>query len=180
MTVGEDAILECTAVGPVETNGVGQVVVEKMPAAIVEAQSVGIDVFTGATFTSNGILAAAKECIAQAGGDVDVWSQVEKEEPREISLEADVLVVGGGLSGICAAVSAAENGAKVILLDKLAFLGGNSALSTGGFMLAGTDIQKAAGVEDSAGAFIEYGVEKGEGKRDINQLEMIGYRGNEV
>ena len=180
MTVGEDAILECTAVGPVETNGVGQVVVEKMPAAIVEAQSVGIDVFTGATFTSNGILAAAKECIAQAGGDVDAWSQVEKEEPRETSLEADVLVVGGGLSGICAAVSAAENGAKVILLDKLAFLGGNSALSTGGFMLAGTDVQKAAGVEDSAEAFIEYGVEKGEGKRDINQLEMIGYRGNEV
>ena len=47
-------------------------------------------------------------------------------------------------------------------------------------MLAGTDIQKAAGVEDSAEAFIEYGVEKGECKRDINQLEMIGYRGNEV
>ncbi len=180
MTVSEDAIESCTAEGPVETNGVGQVAVQKVPEEIVAAQSLGIDTFTGATFTYNGIMAAAKDCIAQAGGDVSAWSETTETTPEQIALDTDVLVVGGGLSGICAAVSAAEAGAKVTLVEKLAFLGGNSALSTGGFMFAGTDLQKANGVEDTPEAFIEYGIEKSDGTRDVNQLEMIAYRGNEV
>ena len=43
----------------------------------------------------------------------------------EISLETQVLVVGGGPAGIGAAVSAARNGKKVLLLEKRGFLGGN-------------------------------------------------------
>lgn len=43
----------------------------------------------------------------------------------EISMVTQVLVVGGGPAGIGAAVSAARNGSKVILLEKRGFLGGN-------------------------------------------------------
>lgn len=43
----------------------------------------------------------------------------------EISLETQVLVVGGGPAGIGAAVSAARNGQKVLLLEKRGYLGGN-------------------------------------------------------
>ena len=43
----------------------------------------------------------------------------------DISFETQVLVVGGGPAGIGAAVSAARNGQKVILLEKRGFLGGN-------------------------------------------------------
>ena len=43
----------------------------------------------------------------------------------EVREQADVLVVGGGPAGIGAAVSAARTGAKVLLLEKRAFLGGN-------------------------------------------------------
>ena len=43
----------------------------------------------------------------------------------DISLETQVLVVGGGPAGIGAAVSAARNGQKVILLEKRGYLGGN-------------------------------------------------------
>lgn len=50
---------------------------------------------------------------------------VRQERTIEISLETQVLVVGGGPAGIGAAVSATRNGKKVVLLEKRGFLGGN-------------------------------------------------------
>lgn len=44
-----------------------------------------------------------------------------------VELETDVLVAGGGLSGVCAAVAAARNGARVILVQDRSRLGGNSS-----------------------------------------------------
>lgn len=51
-------------------------------------------------------------------------------------MEADVIVVGGGLSGLNAAVFAAENGASVIVIEKLGFVGGSGLLSSGGMFTA--------------------------------------------
>ena len=50
---------------------------------------------------------------------------VRKETVLEVEKTVDVLVVGGGPAGVGAAVSAARNGARVLLLEKRAFLGGN-------------------------------------------------------
>src|SRR5437588_6117406 len=44
-----------------------------------------------------------------------------------VSLECDVLVVGGGLAGVCAAVAAARHGAKVVLVQDRSRLGGNAS-----------------------------------------------------
>jgi flavocytochrome c len=63
--------------------------------------------------------------------------------------EVDFVVVGGGMAGTVAALAAAEAGLSVILLEKLADLGGSSAISGGVLALAGTDLQHAAGIEDS-------------------------------
>jgi hypothetical protein len=46
---------------------------------------------------------------------------------RLVELEADVLVAGGGLAGVCAAISAARHGARVVLLQDRSRLGGNSS-----------------------------------------------------
>jgi FAD dependent oxidoreductase len=46
---------------------------------------------------------------------------------REVRLEADVLVAGGGLAGVCAAISAARHGARVVLVQDRSRLGGNSS-----------------------------------------------------
>ena len=43
----------------------------------------------------------------------------------EISKKYDIVVIGGGLAGICAAVSAARSGAKVVLIQNRSVLGGN-------------------------------------------------------
>jgi succinate dehydrogenase/fumarate reductase flavoprotein subunit len=47
------------------------------------------------------------------------------------SLAADVLVLGGGMSGLCAALAAAEGGARVLVLEKGSRFGGSMALSNG-------------------------------------------------
>lgn len=63
--------------------------------------------------------------------------------------ETDVVVVGGGLAGYCAAIGAAESGAEVLLLEKQPQVGGSTVLSGGFIAFAGTDAQREAGIEDS-------------------------------
>ncbi|MBM6705027.1 FMN-binding protein, partial [Sutterella massiliensis] len=50
-----------------ETAGLGSVAIEKLPPAIVETQSIGIDAIGGATLTSRAILDGVSECIKRAG-----------------------------------------------------------------------------------------------------------------
>ncbi len=46
---------------------------------------------------------------------------------KDSQLETDVLVAGGGMAGVCAAIAAARNGAKVILIQNRSRLGGNGS-----------------------------------------------------
>lgn len=69
--------------------------------------------------------------------------------------QTDVVVVGGGGSGLAAAVSAAQHGVRVILIEKEASVGGTTALSVGSLSAAGTRHQRRAGVRDSAQDFEE-------------------------
>ncbi len=64
-------------------------------------------------------------------------------------MSVDLLVVGGGLAGYCAALEAANAGAEVTLIEKEGKTGGATILSGGSFAFAGTALQKARGVEDS-------------------------------
>lgn len=72
-----------------------------------------------------------------------------KRAPRRWDLEADVVVVGGGGAGLAAGLSAADEGAKVVVLEKTEQLGGTTSIAVGSFTAACTKIQEAAGVEDA-------------------------------
>lgn len=63
---------------------------------------------------------------------------------------SDVIVIGGGAAGWSAALAAVQSGSSVLLLEKLADSGGSSSLSGGCLALAGTDLQAAQNVSDSA------------------------------
>ncbi|NQV23309.1 MAG: FAD-dependent oxidoreductase [Rhodopirellula sp.] len=64
----------------------------------------------------------------------------------------DIIVVGGGGSGLAAAVSAAEHGADVLLLEKQPALGGTTGIAVGSFTASGTRLQTQSGIQDSAQA----------------------------
>ncbi|MDO3399399.1 FAD-binding protein [Mycolicibacterium neoaurum] len=78
--------------------------------------------------------------------DVSSWSD-----------DVDVVVVGFGIAGGCAAVTAAENGARVLVLEKAAAAGGTTSMAGGHFYLGGgTAVQQATGHEDSAEEMYKY------------------------
>ena len=66
-----------------------------------------------------------------------------------MNISTDMLVIGGGLAGFCAALELAEAGRDVLLLEKMDHTGGSSAMSGGCLALAGTDLQRRNGIEDS-------------------------------
>lgn len=67
----------------------------------------------------------------------------------------DVLVVGSGFAGAAAALAATEAGAEVEIVEKMAFAGGNSALSGGMMAVPGSSVQKKQGIEDSPEKLVE-------------------------
>ena len=71
-------------------------------------------------------------------------------------IEADVVVVGFGAAGACAALEAAAAGRSVVVLDR--FAGGGATALSGGVVYAGggTPQQRAAGVTDTAAAMFDY------------------------
>jgi len=87
-----------------------------------------------AAFTATGLIAASQ---AVAAPIPDAWDET-----------FDVVVVGTGLAGMCAGITAAEKGAKTVILDKMARLGGTSLISGLNFACVGGDLQRDAGVED--------------------------------
>ena len=65
--------------------------------------------------------------------------------------EVDVVIVGQGVAGTCAALEAHRAGAEVLIVERASGGGGASAMSSGIFYLGGgTAVQDAAGYEDSA------------------------------
>lgn len=69
--------------------------------------------------------------------------------PEEWDEEFDVIVIGSGFAGLSAAYEARKAGASVVVLEKMPSLGGNSAISGGGWSVAGTPLQAEQGIEDT-------------------------------
>lgn len=114
-----------------ETNGYYQSVEKYLIHRILDNQSINVDAVTGATVTSNAVLQGVQDCLHQAEADL---AALFKETPKSTKTEeynVDVVVVGFGGSGMTAALSAAENGAKVMTLEKAAKIGGTSAVTSG-------------------------------------------------
>lgn len=61
----------------------------------------------------------------------------------------DVIVVGSGLAGFCAGITAAELGRKTVILEKMGVPGGSSVISGGTFAACNTPAQAKAGIQDS-------------------------------
>ena len=87
----------------------------------------------------------------------DIPETVNAAEVTSWSDEVDVVVIGFGIAGGCAAVSAAAAGARVLVLERAAAAGGTTSMAGGHFYLGGgTAVQQATGHADSAEEMHKY------------------------
>lgn len=139
--VSEDAIVKIEVASHAETAQFGGKALAEMPQQMVDAQSVQVDTFAGATVTSNALKAAVADCLGQAGNAGAFSEAPVPGKPCERELGCDVVVVGSGISGMAAALSAAQEGARVIMLEKLSLTGGAATGSGGAILAAGSCLQ---------------------------------------
>lgn len=157
VTVTSDKIENVKVTKHAETPGIGTLAVESMPGAMVELQTSGVDTVSGATMTSNAVKKAVEQALAKAGASAEFTkakAAADKGAADEIVTSADVIVVGGGGAGMVAAATAVDNGASVIVLEKMAMLGGNTARSEGNMSAMDPEPEKLLDMTDAVRAII--------------------------
>ena len=131
MTFSETAITDCKIDVSGETKDIGGKIGPELEKAVLAAQSPDVDAVTGATITSDAVKKAVADCISQASGKTVTVAQTAVaasdwlgEAPAVAegditeTLETEILVVGCGTGGIMATMTAAEQGAKVLVIEK--------------------------------------------------------------
>lgn len=131
MTFSENAITDVKIDASGETPTIGGVITGDMEKAILSSQSCDVDAVSGATVTSDAIKTAAADCMSQATGKTvtvtekaantsDWLGEAPEIAASEITetVDTEVLVVGCGTGGWITAMSAAEEGAKVLVIEK--------------------------------------------------------------
>ena len=102
------------------------------------------------------------------------------EKDVKFDEEYDVIVIGTGFSGLAAAAKAAERGYKVLILEKMGRVGGNSVINGGGMAVPMNKYQKKHGIEDSGEKFIADCLKAGLGINHVELLETIVKRSNDA
>ena len=118
-----------------ETAHVGDVALQNLPAKIIAANGLNVDAVSGATMSSFGLKEAVLDAADQAGvtnRKAFIDNTVRNgHSDAKIADTWDVVVIGGGGAGLCAAAQAAQDGNTVLIIEKNAELGGNTLVSGG-------------------------------------------------
>ena len=174
VTVDENNILEIKS-EHTETEGLGDKAVNTLTEAALEKASLSMDLVSGATYSSQGFLAALEAALVKAGADVEklkVKESVEVEK-KDQEFDTEVAIIGGGGAGLAAAVSAHQNGAKVLLVEKMPNVGGNTIISGSAFNAVDPKRQSAQGIEDSVEKHFQQTYEGGDKKGDPELVRVL-------
>ena len=175
--VDEKAIKEVKVLEQQETKMISDLAFETIPAAIVEHQTVGVDSVSGCTFSSTAIKEAVKDALSKTEVNMDLATKAyvkEEVAKTDEEIEAEVVIIGGGGAGLSGAARAFENGAKkVVLVEKMPFLGGNTLRAGGAFNAADPEEQKKQGIEDSKEKHFEQTYEGGHKVGDEKLIKIL-------
>lgn len=173
VTMNGSTIEKVEVIRDFETIGIGKVAIPRMTSRIAEAQSLAVDMVSGATVTSYAIISGVDKALKDAGIDTSpLKAKKDKAAPEDKTYTTDVAIVGGGGAGLAAAISATENGANVIVIEKLDILGGSTNISEGALNAVDPERQGKQGIEDSIEKFI---TQTYEGGHRVGNMTLIKY-----
>ena len=157
-----------------ETPGIGDLAVQAVPKALVESQRVEVEAVSGATISSEAIKTAVRQALVKAGAErvmLEQKAQKKAEAPVNYVTEADVIVVGGGGAGMVAAATAIDGGASVIVLEKMAMLGGNTARSEGNMSAMDPEPEKLLDMTPAVRAIVAKYTDAPACNKDVAELQ---------
>lgn len=143
---------------------------------IIAGNTLDVDAVSGATFTSQGFMEAVNDAFAKSGASkADLVPQDGKiaAEVREAEYTADLIVIGAGGAGMSAAIEAADNGATVVILEKMPVAGGNTLLSGAEMAAPGNWLQEKEGITDSSDLMYEDTLKGGDNENDPELVRVL-------
>lgn len=188
VTVAKDRIESIRVVSHNESAGLSDAPINTLPKTIVDKQSLAVDVFSGATFSSKAVIGAVENALKKATKEIKplliapaVTAAVKPPKDETV----DVLVVGSGISGMVAGITAAEKGSNVLIIEKQGMLGaGDSMNISTGITAGGSRLIKQLGIENAtAKDYADFLVKQAATKKvPINEKNVRTYamRGGEL
>lgn len=127
VTFKNQKISKIEITGENETETVSDSAVDNIPKYIKDNQSLKVDVSTGATQTSKGIIDAVGDAVEKAGGKKSRWmtDATGKHQDKVKKEETTAVVIGGGTSGCAAALRLEQLGVDTTVVEKSDELGGS-------------------------------------------------------
>ncbi|WP_312652094.1 flavocytochrome c [Proteiniclasticum sp.] len=167
LTMKDSMISDIKVISQDESEGLDKAI-DIMKAEMLATNSTDADAVSGATLTSAGFRMAVNDAFKKTGADKSVLVTKEKpaKEAREEEYTADVIVIGAGGAGLTAAITAAENGKEVIVLEKMPIAGGNTLISGGEYAAPKNWVQESEKLEDSKDLFYEDIMKGGDNESD--------------
>lgn len=105
-------------------------------------------------------------------GTIGAEGEISNEDNLE-DMQVDLVVVGGGMAGLSSSIEAARLGAKVVLLEKLSFLGGSSALCEGYIWSSDSKLNQETGQGFDADTMVEYLNFRNSGEGNLDLIKNI-------
>ena len=159
ITVSNGKITDGKIVSESETDFAKPAAQDILDQAISKGNMNSFDAVSGCTITSKATAEAIRNALDKAKGTVATAAAVKDEN-------CDIVIIGAGGAGMTAAIEATQNGAKVILLEKMGVTGGNTISATGGLNAAETKVQEKLGISDSKEQFYQDTMKGGYNKND--------------
>ena len=174
VTVSDDGVIEAIEVVESGENEVlSETAYEQVIADVLSTNSLEVDTVSGATQSSQGLIDAISNAIESAGITLAaVQNQTSEEnETQPTEYTYDIVVVGAGGAGYAAAIEAADAGKKVILIEKLPVVGGNTLISGGEMNAPGNWVQENLKLDgDSVEVYYEDTMKGGD---NVGDPEMV-------